>query len=440
MERRFLHILLAGFGLVLIAMIASGMLGLQAMSRIDREAGALSERYLRETSLIDQLARQQAAIGVLLYSMADQRSPASLARLDSEFGSLRQQVARLGQEALAAGPHEAEAAAWRDVARAAEPLFSEIRSLLARRRNNSIELSSYYRDFTTAAARLLDASYDDAARSRTAQLQLDAGLLLRARNLFLIALALAGLCATVSVLGAFAMFHRLEKYAAKLARLSLHTLAEQEESARRFSQDMHDEFGQALNAIESTLTVVQTKDADSHDRLQDAIVQVKEAQATAREMSHLLRPRILDDFGLDAGLRELARGFSQRTGIVVDYRSSLRERIAPLVETHLFRIAQEALTNTSRHTMASTVDLALDRVPNGVRLTVSDNGGGLPPNQPPGTGLGLLGMQERAQAVGGVLTLRSKQGEGLTIQAVIPVPTIMAASLTRLEPAAGETQ
>lgn len=434
-ERRFVRTLLAGFGLVLVAMVASGVMGLRATGRIDRETTALSERYLRETSLIERLARKQAAVGRLLYSLAHERAQSGLTGLAGQVRIERERILALVSEALTGNWSDAEIAAWRAVQTAAVPLFDEVETLLRQRRNNSPQLSRLYQDFTAATDRLMEETYRDVAESRAAQLTLDAGLLQSARNLFLVALALAAICAAVSAAASIASFRRLEGHAETLAKLSLHTLAEQEESARRFSQEMHDEFGQALNAIGSTLSVVRASDADSRDRLGDALILVKEAQSTARELSQLLRPRILDDFGLDAGLRELARSFSQRTGIVVDYRSQVRERLAPLVETHLFRITQEALTNCSRHTLASAVEIVLERGGDSLRLAIKDNGGGFPDGKVNGSGLGLLGMMERAHSVGGRLTVNSRPGVGVTILAEVPIAAPPPDLLKRLQPA-----
>ncbi|MBL8177747.1 MAG: sensor histidine kinase [Bryobacterales bacterium] len=419
-ERRFLRTLLIGFGMVLVAMVASGWFGLRLMKRIGAETELLSEQNLRETSLIDKMLRHQGNLGVLLYSMAEKKQDLELETLSPALHAQREQILANVKEALARGPGEPERIAWREVESSARNLFAETDKLIALRRSNSSELSSLHRAFIAATARLADISFGAVAAARATQLQSSAASMTSAQNLFLMALALAALCAAGCVAVSFAIFHSLEKGADYLAKLSIHTLSAQEETARRFSQDMHDEFGQALNAIESTLLVVQTHDPNSKEHLQDAIHLVKEAQASAREMSHLLRPRILDDFGLDAGLRELANGYSKRTGIVVDYRSNTQERLHPNVETQLFRIAQEALTNTSRHSMAKVVDISLLRTNGNIQLSVSDDGGGFPV-APSSLGLGLLGMKERARAAGGTLTVSSQPGKGVEIRAEIPI-------------------
>lgn len=421
LERRFVVTLIAGFGLVLIMMVSSGVMGLRAMSRIDKEASSVSSRHLRETQLIDRLVQQQAALGVLIYSLAGERESLDPPNLEARLADGREKTLALVDEALRENQDAVEKEAWLAVREAAAPLYAEAQALTRQRRHNSPALSTHYEQLNAATNRLMEAAYDEAARTRTAQLALDAGELQAARNLFLLALALAGCCALVSGGMAVAWFHSLKRHAATLAELSLHTLAEHEENARRFSQEMHDEFGQMLNAIESNLAVVRPLNQDSAERLGDSITLLKEAQSAARELSQLLRPRILDDFGLDAGLRELARGFSQRTGIVVEYRSQIRERMDPALETHLFRIAQEALTNTARHSVASTVSILLEKAGDALVLAIKDNGQGFDTDGSPGCGLGFLGMRERARALGGRLEIRSRPGDGVGIHVDVPL-------------------
>jgi signal transduction histidine kinase len=419
MERRVLRLLLLGFGLVLIAMLGSGLLGLRAMNRISAEAGLLAEHYLRESDVLDGLLRHQANLGFLLHSMAETKPGPGVGRFVGQSKALRAQVVATLDQAAAQQPPPAEMAAWSEVAAISTHVFDETERLLSQGRNDSPELASVHRALIAATAKLIEASHDQAAATRAEQLRHSASTMSTAGNLFFGALLLATICAAASIAGAVALFQRIEKRAGALAQLSVHILSEQEEAARRFSQDMHDEFGQALNAVESTLTVVQPRDAANGERIQDAIALVKDAQSMAREISHLLRPRILDDFGLDAGLRELAGGFSRRTGIVVDYRSNIRERMDTEVETHLFRIAQEALTNTSRHTMASLAEVSLERQGSVVTLTVTDNGGGLS-GQASKAGLGLLGMQERARACGGSFVMESRAEQGVIVRALVP--------------------
>jgi signal transduction histidine kinase len=147
---------------------------------------------------------------------------------------------------------------------------------------------------------------------------------------------------------------------------------------------------------------------------------VDQSMKNVREMSQMLRPTILDDFGLDASLRWLAERFQQRTGIEVACEAELAERLPDETETHLFRIAQEALTNVARHAKASKVVIALGRAGESVRLRIRDNGVGKV-GEGSGQGMGMTGMRARARGIGGELTVMEGEGGGVVVQAVAPV-------------------
>ena len=169
----------------------------------------------------------------------------------------------------------------------------------------------------------------------------------------------------------------MEWQAGELSRVSWHMLEDQEATARRFSHELHDELGQSLTAVKTNLAAHASPACDQA-RLDDCLQLVDEAIGNVRQMSQLLRPTILDDFGLEAGLRWLAEGFTHRTGIDVEVRSSLAGRLPDETETHLFRIAQEALTNVARHSEAKT-RRRWNWPPrtDEIRLTIADDGRGL---------------------------------------------------------------
>jgi signal transduction histidine kinase len=145
-----------------------------------------------------------------------------------------------------------------------------------------------------------------------------------------------------------------------------------------------------------------------------------------REMSQLLRPTILDDFGLDAALRSLTESFSQRTGIKVEYQSNVDgRRWKDDAETNLYRIAQEALTNVARHSQATLVNVELEESSGSLALHIRDNGRGLDPEAGNRSrGLGLAGMQTRARGCGGNLRLQNEPGKGLRIEVTCPLDKV----------------
>jgi signal transduction histidine kinase len=209
----------------------------------------------------------------------------------------------------------------------------------------------------------------------------------------------------------------MEQQSSDLARVTWHMLESQETAARRFSHELHDELGQSLTAIKANLTALDPSAPADPARLEDCRKLVDEAIQNVRELSHLMRPTILDDFGLDAGIRWLSERFGQRTGIQVDYKSNFHDRLADQTETHLFRIVQEALTNVARHSGATRVGIELERNHGRVHLTVKDNGRGFQGNGASGSGLGLVGMRARAQSVGGALEIKSEGGVSVDLWA-----------------------
>src|SRR5206468_2543196 len=132
------------------------------------------------------------------------------------------------------------------------------------------------------------------------------------------------------------LIRQMESQTAELGRVSWHMLEDQEATARRFSHELHDELGQSLTAVKTNLTALASASPETNPRLADCLGLVDEAIGNVRQMSQLLRPTILDDFGLEAGLRWLAEGFAARTGIDVRVESSYSGRLPEDAETHLF--------------------------------------------------------------------------------------------------------
>jgi signal transduction histidine kinase len=434
LEQRLRGTLIAGFGLLLLLMLTLGWMTLRALGRMEAGAEQLAERYVGESELMDRLQRHEADIGQLLFMLGQE--PDRGARLAEYRGQVDQQRASTAQlltSALKQPLEPGERTALAGVEGASRQLFAEMDSVIGAGRTESPGLSAAHRRFTASIADLMDAGVVRATAERAQETNRDEDLVSGVRRVVIGSLAIALICAALCVAAALWLFHRVQLKAEALAQLSIHNLAEQEDAARRFSREMHDEFGQTLNAIESQLAVLPPTTPESRERIDDALMLTKEAQQMAREMSQLLRPRILDDLGLDAGLRELANGYSKRTGIVVDYTSNWRERLEADAETHLFRIAQEALTNVSRHTMARTVALSLDHRDGALTLRINDDGGGFTEKDGPSKSLGLIGMTERARAIGGDIKIQSTPGRGVEIQVKLGnavLPRLMAQAVT----------
>jgi signal transduction histidine kinase len=143
---------------------------------------------------------------------------------------------------------------------------------------------------------------------------------------------------------------------------------------------------------------------------------VTETVERTRDVMSDLHPPVLDDYGLLAALRWYGDRFSKRTDIATLFEGKeLAPRLAPDVESALFRIAQEALTNVARHTHAKTVTLTLERADGGAQLIIADDGAGFDPARDAPRGWGMITMRERAESVGGRMRVESAPGKGTRV-------------------------
>jgi signal transduction histidine kinase len=198
----------------------------------------------------------------------------------------------------------------------------------------------------------------------------------------------------------------------------------QEQERRRLARELHDETGQALTSILLGLRTVE--EAGGEEEVRAAVAEVRElVRSTLQDVRRLaveLRPKALDDFGLVAALERLTESFTEQTGIAVGFESLLpAARLTPEIETALYRIVQESLTNIVKHAQAHSVSIVLGRKRDTVSVIVEDDGVGFDPDRPREGGLGLIGMRERVSLIGGRLTIESRPGAGTTFVAEVPV-------------------
>lgn len=208
----------------------------------------------------------------------------------------------------------------------------------------------------------------------------------------------------------------------RVQRDSLRRVIEgQELERRRLARELHDETGQALTSVLLGLKTVETA-----EDLPAALVSLRKlVVATLQDVRRLaveLRPKALDDFGLVAALGRLAETFTEATGISVEFESQLgAERLQPEVETTLYRIVQEALTNIAKHAGARRVSVLLVRRPGLVNALIEDDGHGFSPDEEVRGGIGLAGMRERLALLDGRLTIESGRGTGTSLVAEVPL-------------------
>jgi len=211
-----------------------------------------------------------------------------------------------------------------------------------------------------------------------------------------------------------------------LERLSARLVDVQEQERRLLARELHDEVGQALTAVKMDISMVLRGDPDHRTRtaLEEARDLSDNILRSVRDMSQLLHPSALDDFGLPATLTAYLRNFSHRTGIRAQLAETMDARLAPAIELCVYRIVQEALNNIAQHSGATACTVSLNAGGGLLRLVVEDNGRGIDAaagRLASGRGLGLIGMRERAQTLGGTFTITERAGGGTSLAVTLPL-------------------
>jgi len=420
-ERYVLRVLALGFALVMILLGAAGLVAIRQSERIRRSVAALARDQLLIARLVNDLQTEENAMTDALHRLA-QFGPleADHRELFQNLEQSDQNLSRLANEARGIVGEDV----WMDLEASVKQFTREAHRVLEGggvAERSALQPLFQHHDHVVALVNDIIRSSSERLAATERQIDAQSQALSDDATLLLgSSFVLAGVCAVLTIAFARKSIHRIRWQADELGRVSWHMLQTQEEVARRFSHELHDELGQSLAAVRSNLTKGSTHDLDS--LRSDCLHLVDESIANVRELSQLLRPVILDDFGLEAGLRALSEKFAQRTRSRVDFDSTCPGRFADETETHLFRIAQEALTNIARHAEATRVQIQLALEGASIRLSIVDNGKGLPEDGPEARpSLGMVGMRARARHCGGELSVTSVKPHGVRIEAVVPV-------------------
>ena len=233
------------------------------------------------------------------------------------------------------------------------------------------------------------------------------------------------------------------QYLARIRELGQRLLAVQEDERRKLGAELHDRTAANLAAIKLLLQDIAAKlpkrksGALGH-QMEDIQALMADTSDIIREIAVDLHPPLLDFLGLDTALTNLAATFAQRLGIPVRLRSTGMPRLDGAVETALYRIVQEALTNCARHACAGNIDIELTRTSDRIVLAIADDGiGFVPATAASGDGLGLATMRERTQFAGGIFRLDAALDHGTTIRVELPcdrAPGAKTAALCLVRP------
>jgi len=418
-RRNLLRLLIAGFSLVIALLLAGAFVGIGNIQSIKESATRLVTEQQATNRLIEEVHRQQASLTEVFSILAGDPDSIDADQILSQLDQAGHNIDVL----VAEGAQTPQRRLFEQLRQSSAAFSGEARRLLSVADPETFSSQALFRDheaFISVVAKLIEANYHRAVQAQN-QIDLRSARMMRESAAFLAAFfVLALVCSVLTIRLTGQLARKMEWQESELGRVSWQMLEDQESTARRFSHELHDELGQSLTALKANLGALGADGVSDRARVEDCLKLVDESIGNVRQMSQLLRPTILDDFGLEAGLRWLTEGFTHRTGIQTAFKSNFSGRLPDETETHLFRLAQEALTNIARHSGARAVTVTLDAQGGQVRLAIRDDGRGLPPASGRPHGMGMIGMRARARSVGGDLTVHSKPGQGVDIQVRVP--------------------
>lgn len=212
----------------------------------------------------------------------------------------------------------------------------------------------------------------------------------------------------------------------RLQRLASSLVSAQEDERRRISLELHDEAGQFLTALQLSLNQIQRQLKESSPLLAAELQEAQQLTDTLinqlRNLAHQLRPPAIDVVGLNQALEDYCRKIARQSGIAISYSGSNASSLPGYVQLSLYRAVQEALTNVIKHAHASQVSVQLKVEADHTQLVIADNGCGFESPDPAASakGIGLAGMKDRIEAVGGWLRITSRPGAGARLDIRIP--------------------
>lgn len=437
-RRRPVVWLVVGVLIAALTVVATSLYARREVRRLRDEQVALSERHRLDTLQLIRIDRNVTTIADTLRDMIDGSEPYPLVAWQQTFARLRvdldQAVDRERQLAPEARPDaqtrrmdDAVASFWAALDRGFQAASrgdeTGARAIFAG------DARSRQAELTHQVSQLLVAntSPDDnaAAHARAVYDAVDRQILWL--NVGLVtALLVAGATVVTAVRNTI---RALEQVSAERRALSWRMIRLQEDVQANLARELHDEFGQVLTALGFGLTRTRRHVEQGTTPADDIARELGELQEMAqrvldgtRQRSRALHPVVLDDFGLEHALRSHVELVSRQTGIPIVVETTGDFAGLPgEMATHLYRVLQEALTNVVRHAGASEVEVRAVRSDTGVRLTIDDDGRGMEEKPGgPGAGLGLTSMRERAELMGGHLSIGPSPLGGTRIDVRVP--------------------
>jgi len=432
--------LLLGFGVLLILLILSGLSALHALSELQDANETTLKQFLAKNQQLDDIRAAVYLSGTYIrdYLLEPDRIKAEQSRkalidANSRIESLLAENGPLsgdGDREM----FEALKRETRDYWQTLEPVLSW--SLDQRRRDGYRFLRDEVfprRSSTLSIADTIDSVNRQQLMRRDEQLL---GKFSSVRSQLVLALVIILLVGMGQAFFSTAHLLRLERQTLKHLHevmearqeskdLSAKLVATQEDERKSISRDLHDAVGQSMSAVQFELhdlaIALRPYGPPFRERVDRIRELVESSLAVIRNMALLLRPSMLDDLGLAAALEWLAREISRPTGVRIQVRAdSLPGELPDEHKTCIFRIAQEALNNVCKHANANSVEITARCADCWLLVTLRDDGRGFQNGR--AKGLGLTGMQERVESLGGTIKITSGLGQGTLIEVALPLP------------------
>lgn len=432
------RLLLAGFGGLLLLMLVAGGDALLVLRKVRSSDAQVRDVYLRRSRALDGVRSgiYQSAIVMRDYLLATDAAVAD--EQVAKWNSIRQRTdAALADCAGVLDP--AEAGPFRDLKSEVQVYWKLLDFISEIQNNKRTQGASYLSGELvkrrTAMLDLVDRIDQISTRElNSGDAKLNAtfdGLGLRLMIIAGTTLGAGLLLAAFTIRRTLNLENELKKRydeglraQQELKELSARIVSTQEEERRAISRELHDEVGQSLSALlmeAGNAAASVPSDSAEVRRHVESIKKLAEASVNViRNMTLLLRPSMLDDFGLVPALEWQAREVSKRTGLRVHVTAE--ESAGELPDEHktcIYRVVQEALHNCARHAQARSVKVVVKQEPSKILLSVEDDGHGFDARRV--RGLGLVGMEERVHHLGGAFEIESRPGAGTRVAIELPI-------------------
>lgn len=434
------RLLLIGFGGLIALLAFSSLYTLTVLQKIQVRNQKIRNEYIRRDTLLQQLRSEIYLSGTYVRDFLLEPDPARADVHKTDFEASRVQVENMaGTYAALLGNRQK--AAFKEFSTKLNDYLNSLHAALswgaAKRRESGY---AFMNDSLLPQRMMMVHLADEMSLSN--QKQLESGneqltnLFANFRQSLTILLILTLSAGVVLAGGSINRILRLEHLSSErfndaleargaLRDLSARLLEVQEDERRAISRELHDEIGQSLSALlfgvgNLSASLSANCQAEAREQLSEIRKLAERTVAVVRDMSLLLRPSMLDDLGLVPAVQWQAREISRTKNLPVEvHADSISEDLPDEHKTCIYRVVQEALHNVARHARAKRVNISLAEHDGRLLLKIQDDGHGFSPERD--RGLGLLGMKERVEHLGGVCRIQSQPGSGTLVDVQLPL-------------------